>query len=273
MTDPTKEANVETLEDKRVDAGSHDSKTVPTTNELENGAHLTAGPNWFYTPRWYLGGSYYASPWTQLVLISFVCFMCPGMFNAVNGIGAGGQVDAVVSDRQNTALNSVFSVVGFFAGSIVNRIGVRLTLGMSGIGYVLYIASFLCYNHTKNEGFVIFAGAFLGLCAGLLWSAQGAIMMSYPLEKDKGKFISWFWMIFNLGAVIGSLVSPKCVSCRNQANSGRFLLVRASTAPQVPLAMAYTALSLPSCLSVACCPSASVTQRPSSGQTVRASFS
>ena len=31
-------------------------------------------------------------------------------------------------------------------------------------------------------------------------------MMSYPLEKTKGRFISYFWMIFNMGAVIGSLV-------------------------------------------------------------------
>jgi len=51
-----------------------------------------------------------------------------------------------------------------------------------------------------------FAGTFLGVCAGLLWTAQGAIMMSYPPEKSKGKFISWFWMIFNLGAVIGCLI-------------------------------------------------------------------
>jgi hypothetical protein len=35
----------------------------------------------------------------------------------------------------------------------------------------------------------------------------GAIMMSYPPEGSKGRYISWFWMIFNLGAVIGSLVS------------------------------------------------------------------
>ena len=46
----------------------------------------------------------------------------------------------------------------------------------------------------------------LGVCAGLLWTAQGAIMMSYPKESSKGKYISWFWMIFNLGAVVGSLV-------------------------------------------------------------------
>jgi MFS family permease len=69
------------------------------------------------------------------------------------------------------------------------------------------VASFLSYSHTANSGFSIFAGALLGCCAGMLWSAQGAIMMSYPSENSKGRYISWFWMIFNLGAVIGSLVS------------------------------------------------------------------
>jgi hypothetical protein len=31
-------------------------------------------------------------------------------------------------------------------------------------------------------------------------------MMSYPSEKLKGRYISWFWIIFNMGAVIGSLI-------------------------------------------------------------------
>jgi len=53
---------------------------------------------------------------------------------------------------------------------------------------------------------LIFAGALLGACAGLLWAAQGSIMMSYPPEESKGRYISWFWIIFNFGAVIGSLI-------------------------------------------------------------------
>ena len=44
----------------------------------------------------------------------------------------------------------------------------------------------------------VYLGALLGVCAGLLWAAQGAIMLSYPQEEDKGKYIAWFWMIFNL---------------------------------------------------------------------------
>jgi hypothetical protein len=33
---------------------------------------------------------YYASPQVQLVVVAFVCFMCPGMFNALTGMGGGG---------------------------------------------------------------------------------------------------------------------------------------------------------------------------------------
>ena len=147
----------------------------------------------------------YASPPFQLTLVAFVCFMCPGMFNAVNGLGGGGQFDASTADNANVALYSTFSVLGFFAGSITNRLGIKLTLSLGGLGYVLYIASYLSYNHNQNQGFVVFAGAILGVCAGMLWAAQGAIMMSYPPEQSKGRYISWFWMIFNLGAVIGGL--------------------------------------------------------------------
>jgi len=148
----------------------------------------------------------YATPPFQLGFVAIVCFLCPGMFNAVNGLGAGGGVDPKVIDHANTAVYATFSIVGFFAGSVANRLGLRLTLGMGGFGYFLYIASILSYTHNGNAGFLIFAGALLGACAGLLWTAQGAVMMSYPPEKSKGKYIAWFWMIFNLGGVIGSLI-------------------------------------------------------------------
>jgi sugar phosphate permease len=61
--------------------------------------------------------------------------------------------------------------------------------------------------HKDATGFVIAAGAILGLCAGLLWTAQGSLMLAYPTEDQKGKFIGIFWSIFNLGGVVGAAVS------------------------------------------------------------------
>lgn len=181
------------------------------TPSAEEGGFHTERPSWKY--RTFRVGPYtipcYASPPIQLVIVAFVCFMCPGMFNALSGMGGGGQVDKKPADDANMALYSTFAVVGFFAGTFTNVIGIKFALSFGGLGYCIYVASFLSYSHTQNYGFTVFAGAFLGVCAGLLWTAQGAIMMSYPPEKSKGKYISWFWMIFNLGAVIGSLVRSR----------------------------------------------------------------
>ncbi|KAI0517398.1 MFS general substrate transporter [Xylaria bambusicola] len=149
---------------------------------------------------------WYASPKAQLLMVSFVCFLCPGLYNALNGLGGGGQLNPHVQANASTATYAVFAIVGFFSGSFANKLGIRITLAIGGFGYSLYSASFLAYNHTKNEGFVTFAGALLGLCAGLLWTAQGAIMMAYPLEKSKGRYISVFWIIFNAGGVLGALI-------------------------------------------------------------------
>lgn len=181
------------------------------TSDVETGRqdNSVTGKPWMYKPiklgPWAF--PWFASPQTQLILVSFVCFLCPGMFNAVSGLGGAGQLDKTDVNNANTALYSTFAVVGFFAGSIANRIGLRMTLSVGGFGYFLYVAALLSYNHNKNDGFLIFAGALLGVCGGLLWCAQGAVMMSYPSEQEKGKFISVFWVIFNLGGVIGSLVS------------------------------------------------------------------
>ncbi|PWN29801.1 hypothetical protein BDZ90DRAFT_216871 [Jaminaea rosea] len=150
---------------------------------------------------------YYANPYTQVSIIGLTAFCCPGMFNALSGMGGGGQVDPQPADKANIALYSTFAVVSFFAGSIHNKLGTRLTLWLGSLGYVVYIAAFLSYNFNQNGGFIVFAGALLGVCASLFWSAQGAVMLSYPTEATKGRAIAIFWTIFNLGAVIGAAVA------------------------------------------------------------------
>jgi len=201
-------------------SGGTETPPTPDAATVEGASPMRMGKPWMYK-KLKLGPITipgYATPEFQIIFVAIVCFLCPGMFNAVNGLGAGGQVNAHDINRANTALYATFAVVGFFAGSIANKIGLRLTLGFGGFGYTLYLASILSYNHDQNAGFLIFAGAFLGLCAGLLWTAQGAIMMSYPPEKSKGRYIAWFWMIFNLGGVIGALV-PLGQNIHSKSNS------------------------------------------------------
>lgn len=152
-------------------------------------------------------GLRYNSPIVQVSLIGLVCFCCPGMFNALSGLGGGGQFDPTTADNANTALYACFAVFGILGGAAHNLLGPRLTLLIGTLTYPLYAASFLYYNHRKDsQVFPITAGALLGAGAGLLWAAQGAIMTSYPPPNRRGSYISLFWCLFNLGGVLGGLL-------------------------------------------------------------------
>ncbi|KAG5617396.1 hypothetical protein H5410_017220 [Solanum commersonii] len=148
----------------------------------------------------------YNSPLVQVCLIGLVCFCCPGMFNALSGMGGGGQVDHTASNNANTALYTAFAIFGILGGGIYNILGPKKTLFVGCSTYILYAGSFLYYNHHKHQAFVVVAGGLLGVGAGLLWAAQGAIMTSYPPHDRKGTYISMFWSIFNMGGVIGGLI-------------------------------------------------------------------
>uniref|UniRef100_A0A6N2LP24 Major facilitator superfamily (MFS) profile domain-containing protein n=1 Tax=Salix viminalis TaxID=40686 RepID=A0A6N2LP24_SALVM len=148
----------------------------------------------------------YNSPLVQVTLIGLVCFCCPGMFNALSGMGGGGQVNPTAANNANTALYTTFAIFGILGGGIYNILGPRLTLAAGCSTYVLYAGSFLYYNHKQHQSFAIVAGAVLGIGAGFLWAGEGAIMTSYPPPRRKGTYISLFWSIFNMGGVIGGLI-------------------------------------------------------------------
>jgi MFS family permease len=142
----------------------------------------------------------------QILMVSFVCFLTVGMYSALGGLGGGGQLNPYAVNNSNVALYATFASMAFFSGSICNVLGVRTLLSVGGWGYALYVGSLISYNINQNSGFVIGAGAILGICAAFLWTAQGTMMMSYVDAANKGKYISLFWMIFQSGNLIGSLI-------------------------------------------------------------------
>ncbi|KAJ5327670.1 Major facilitator superfamily domain general substrate transporter [Penicillium brevicompactum] len=146
--------------------------------------------------------------WFQIILISFICFCCPGMYNALQGLGGSGQVNQAVAANANVALLSATAATALFVvGPIFDRVGPRVCMLLGGWTYPLYSGSLLCFNATNNEAFVIASGAILGVGASFLWVAQGAIMTTYVPESHKGRAIATFWVIFNLGGGVGSLAS------------------------------------------------------------------
>ncbi|ORZ20264.1 major facilitator superfamily domain-containing protein [Absidia repens] len=143
----------------------------------------------------------YNSPTFQVFLVGFICFCCPGMFNALTGMGGAGKSSTESVNNAQTALSVTFTVCSLLGAPIYNIFGHRVIIP-AALCYVLYVGSFL----TDSDAFTIATGAILGIGAGFLWTAQAGIMMSYPNESEKGKAFSIFWMIFNLGATIGAAI-------------------------------------------------------------------
>ncbi|CAO3590968.1 unnamed protein product [Absidia cylindrospora] len=143
------------------------------------------------------------SPTFQVFLVGFVCFCCPGMYNALTGMGGAGRADTTAADNSATALAVTFTICSLVGAPLFNIFGHRVLIPCAGLTYVLYVGAFL----SPSSAFTVVAGAILGIGAGCLWTAQGAIMMSYPSESEKGRAFSIFWMVFNLGASVGAAVA------------------------------------------------------------------
>lgn len=201
-----KETNTNVELDSSVESSDHYHHDDSHLELKKHSPEEIAASGKWYDRRFIRGIPQYSDSMVQIVMLSFVVFMTPGMYNALSGIGGAGISDRATADNANVALYSCFATIGFFAGTICNYFGIKACLIGGGTGYFLYSSSLLCFYHTENKGFVIFSGAYLGICASCLWAAQGTIIMSYPTEDKKGRAIMIFWVIFNLGAVIGSVI-------------------------------------------------------------------
>jgi hypothetical protein len=101
-------AKVESLHEKEAAA-------PPTETEFDAGAltppeyeadGVVARPSgWMYRQRKFLFWTipWYASPKIQLGMVAFVCFTCPGMFNALSGLGGGGKTNFTLADNMVSA--------------------------------------------------------------------------------------------------------------------------------------------------------------------------
>ncbi|KAL1668654.1 major facilitator superfamily domain-containing protein [Schizophyllum commune] len=150
----------------------------------------------------------YRSPMVQVALVGFIAFMTVGMSSALGGAGGGGLLNTKQSTNANVAVYVTFAALAFFSGTIYNRVGIRVCLAFGGFGYALLSAAYMATAHLEDKAtpFIVVAGCVEGLSAAMLWTAQGAVTMSYPTEDQKGRAFSTFWTIFQMGGVIGSII-------------------------------------------------------------------
>jgi MFS family permease len=120
-------------------------------------------------------------------VIGGVGFMAPGLWNAMNALGAGGAQEPFLVNAANSL---VFGLMGFlclFGGPIANRIGLSWTLLLGAVGYPVYSAGLYCNNRYGTEWLVLFGAATCGMSAGLFWASEGTVALGYPEPGKRGR--------------------------------------------------------------------------------------
>lgn len=125
----------------------------------------------------------------QIAIASGVSFTAPGMWDALNNLGAGGAAEPYAVSAANALVYGLFAIVCVAAGAINNRIGLRYGLTLGAIGYPIYGAGLYTNNHSANTWFMLFGSALCGISAGFFWAAEAAIIIGYPSPHERAFYL------------------------------------------------------------------------------------
>eukprot|EP01071_Lankesteria_metandrocarpae_P008895 Lankesteria_metandrocarpae@DN5084_c1_g1_i2.p1 len=154
-----------------------------------------------------MGFSLYSAT-VQVVIVGLLAFCGPGLFNALQGLGGAGNENTDYANAANAALYATFAVFGYLGGPAFNLFGNKILMSVGGFTYAIYAGTQYAAGNVANLGWISpVGGAILGFGAGWFWTAQGAMMLAYSTPEVRGQYIAIFWVIFNLGGMIGGFIA------------------------------------------------------------------
>lgn len=143
----------------------------------------------------------------QIVVACGVSFTAPGMWDALNNLGAGGAAEPYAVSAANALVYGLFFIVCICAGAINNRIGLRYGLALGAVGYPLYGAGLYVNNVRAVTWFMLFGSALCGLSAGFFWAAEAAIIIGYPSPADRAFYLAIWQTAKAAGPIVGGAIN------------------------------------------------------------------
>lgn len=93
---------------------------------------------------------WYRSSLFNAFIIGGVGFMAPGLWNAMNDLGAAGALDPYLVNAANALVFGIMGILCLFGAPIANRIGLSNTLFLGAVGYPLYSGRF-CSKRIRTK--------------------------------------------------------------------------------------------------------------------------
>ncbi|OJI99498.1 hypothetical protein ASPVEDRAFT_50930 [Aspergillus versicolor CBS 583.65] len=150
---------------------------------------------------------FYRSCLFQIIIVGLVAFCEPGIWTALNNLGAGGNAKPYLNNAANALTFGLMSVGCFLAGGVSNKITAKWALFIGAAFYTPYAAGLYCNNRYGNEWFLLLGAALCGVGASLLWASEGAIAVGYPEEEKRGRYVAIWMGIRQMGPLVGGAIS------------------------------------------------------------------
>ncbi|GME49719.1 major facilitator superfamily transporter [Neofusicoccum parvum] len=160
---------------------------------------------------------WFRSTFYNMTILGLCNLSAPGIWIAMNSLGAGGAASPKVVNAAN-ALTFCLMVVSCYVSSvIVHYIGIKGSLIFGTLGYAPFAAGLYTNNRYGTNWLMLFGAALCGISAGVFWMAEAAIAIAYPEPWNKGKALG-YWLTYRLsGQILGGAINLGINAENNQA--------------------------------------------------------
>ncbi|KZZ91734.1 DUF895 domain membrane protein [Moelleriella libera RCEF 2490] len=142
-----------------------------------------------------------------MTVLGLCNFVAPGLWGAMNSLGAGGAQKPYLVNTANALTFCLMVVSCWFSSALVHLIGIKGALVFGTLGFAPYTAGLYTNNRFGTEWLVILGAALCGISAGVFWMAEAAIAITYPEPWNQGRALG-YWLTFSrLGQILGGAVN------------------------------------------------------------------
>ncbi|KDN70016.1 putative cytochrome c oxidase subunit 1 [Colletotrichum sublineola] len=160
---------------------------------------------------------WYRSPFYNATILGICSFAAPGLWGAMNSLGAGGAQKPYLVNTGNALTFCLMIISCWLTSSIVKYIGIKGALVAGTIGFAPYSAGLYLNNRYSVEWLVILGAAFCGVSAGIFWGSEAAIAIAYPEPYNRGRMIAYWLTWTRFGQILGGAINLGLNSDRNGA--------------------------------------------------------
>ncbi|KZF18927.1 hypothetical protein L228DRAFT_286164 [Xylona heveae TC161] len=149
---------------------------------------------------------FYRSTLYQAIVLGFISFTQPGIWTALNYLGAGGLASPFFVNAANVI---TFAIMVFFSpisAILGNRLNIKWILVFGTLGFAPYSAALYCNSVYGTEWFLLFGAVTCGFSAAALWTSEAAIGVGYPELKNRGFYIAIWLSLNKIGQIIANSI-------------------------------------------------------------------